>query len=637
MADGLNNFFQSFSGALGNTLGNPSGINLQIPGGGLVRQPFLQPQNLLSSVYINYGGVSRTSGNSISKSPGVSLPETRKTGTLSPDPISGGFIYTPDIILQQPGFTPIEYYKTPTGEFKIVPPQNSKSYEERVSDFEKAPSLIGDDRTTDFRFKLADYVSVISQKNLLETADGGTSQKPWERGDIMKNKFENLGEDSRSDNEDPVYFGFEVIINVQSSPLFNGEAERFIDNIGKSYDEVLARKDILASFQSEFFKYFKFDSALGVSGGRTAAYQASTNNFGSLQSGQIRPGNKRYYVKKLAGLEKLVEANTGSSLKSFIDYGKDIITITFYEDTSLNLGRLASLYKLLYWSRLRGKSIIPENLLRFDCEIIVSELRNFAKVRKSNNMLEVLKSNLSRYRYQLYECQLWFNKMSHPSDIDMSNQLVMTDIYDVEMTFKYSTMVYEQYEGTDLKLRNSTVDPLVRAQTEIPVGNLEGNREYIRPSILEESPKDLKLFEYSAVNTGNEVDQTTAEDQTIQNLKQREKNNIYQLLSNPGASSTNTLPKNDIFGKAAEQLVENLKDAALRETQRQLNIRFSLLNNSLDRIRNSFGIGRIPAPSNVYFPQQNSGPYGNSNVFFDVQNSLRNFAGDALTGLLGGG
>ena len=90
MADGLNNFFQSFSGALGNTLGNPSGINLQIPGGGLVRQPFLQPQNLLSSVYINYGGVSRTSGNSTSKSPGVSLPETRKTGTLSPDPISGG-------------------------------------------------------------------------------------------------------------------------------------------------------------------------------------------------------------------------------------------------------------------------------------------------------------------------------------------------------------------------------------------------------------------------------------------------------------------------------------------------------------------------------------------------------------------
>lgn len=640
MADGLNTFFQSLSGQLGNTLGNPSGINLQLPTGGLVRTPFLQPQNLLSSVYVNYGGVNRTSGGASTRFPGLSLKESRKTGSLTTDPVSGGVIYTPDIITQQPGFTPIEYYRTPTGEFKIVPPQNSKSYEERLSDFENAPRLMDDDRAADFKFKLSDYVSVISQKNLLETADGGSSAKPWEKGDVMKNRFDRPDYNGTpSDNEDPVYFGFEVIINVQSSPLFNGEAERFIDKIGGSYDEVAARKDILATFQQEFFKYFKFDSSLGVSGGRTENYAATSIVLsGSADGiGRGRNSNKRYYVKKLSGLEKLVESNTGSSLKSFVDYGKDIITITFYEDTSLNLGRLASLYKLLYWSRLRGKSIIPENLLRFDCEIIVSELRNFAKVQKSNNVLEVLKSNLSRYRYQVYECQLWFNKMSHPNEIDMSNQLVMTDTYDVEMTFKYSTMVYEQYEGVDLKLRNSTVDPLVRAQTEIPVGNLESNREYIRPSILEENPGETKIFEYSTVNVGNEVDQTTTEDQTIQNLNQRQKNNIYGLLSQPSASSTNVLPKNDIFGRAAEQLVENLKDAALRETQRQLNIRFSLLNNSLDRIRNSFGIGRIPAPSNVYFPQQNSGPYGNSNVFFDVQNSLRNFAGDFLTGLIGGG
>ena len=61
------------------------------------------------------------------------------------------------------------------------------------------------------------------------------------------------------------------------------------------------------------------------------------------------------------------------------------------------------------------------------------------------------------------------------------------------------------------------------------------------------------------------------------------------------------------------------------------------INNSIDNIRNAFGIGRIPAPTNVYFPKQNTGPYGNSQFFFDVQNSLRNFAGDTLTGLIGGG
>jgi hypothetical protein len=228
-------------------------------------------------------------------------------------------------------------------------------------------------------------------------------------------------------------------------------------------------------------------------------------------------------------------------------------------------------------------------------------------------------------------------------------------------------MVYEQYQGLDLKLRNSTVDPFVRSASSVPVSDgFETNREYIRPSILEDNPGDKKLTtnqfysdEISTVNVGNEVNQTN---NTISNLQQQSKVNIYQQLIGPSPISdfqsvnnltqaailnaqatnvasvqANITPKTDIYGRAAEQLVENLKDAALREAQRQLNIQFRLLNNSIDNIRNAFGIGRIPAPKNVYFPKQNTGPYGNSQFFFDVQNSLRNFAGDALTGLIGGG
>ena len=181
-------------------------------------------------------------------------------------------------------------------------------------------------------------------------------------------------------------------------------------------------------------------------------------------------------------------------------------------------------------------------------------------------------------------------------------------------------------------------------------------------STLNERPGSKTLKQIFTVNTGNEVDTNTSTD-TITNLQQQSKVNIYQLLTGPSpisdfqsvnnltqaailsaqatnvanAQATNSTPKTDIYGKAAEQLVENLKDAALREAQRQLNIRFRLLNNSIDNIRNAFGIGRIPAPTNVYFPKQNTGPYGNSQFFFDVQNSLRNFAGDTLTGLIGGG
>ena len=682
MADGLNTFFQSLSGKLGSAIGNPQAQQKPgIPTGGPIRTPFLTPNTLLSSVYVSGGtsayqqrsttaGVASTSPN-LSKtfttngglnrtvfgtpfltSPAVSLQETKRTGLT---------------IQQQPGFTPIEYYRTSTGEFRITPPKNLRSYENANSESIKAPKEIGDDRMGSFKFKLADYVNIVSSKNNLETSDGGSGNKPWEKSDVMRNRYLEMSSSVRWDNEDPVYFGFEVIINVNSSPLFNGEAEKFISEVGSgslgNYSEVANRKDILKNFQYELEKYFKFDSQMTAVGGRTEQY-LGTSSIPLPGESEL----KRYYVKKISGLDKLVESNTGNSRKSFIDYGKDILKITFYEDTTLNLGRLASLYKILYWSRLRGKSIIPENLLRFDCEIIVSELRDFVKVRKSNNVLEVLKSNLSRYRYQVYECQWWFNQMSHPADIDLSSPPTPTDTYDVEMTFKYSTMVYEQYQGLDLKLRNSTVDPFVRAASSVPVsGGFQTNREYIRPSILEGNPGDKKLptnqfysGEISTVNVGNQVNQTN---NVITNLQQQSKINIYQLLTGPSpmsnfqsvnnltqtsilnAQSTNivnsqtvnSVPKTDIYGRAAEQLVENLKDAALREAQRQLNIQFRLLNNSIDNIRNAFGIGRIPAPTNVYFPKQNTGPYGNSQFFFDVQNSLRNFAGDTLTGLIGGG
>ena len=75
---------------------------------------------------------------------------------------------------------------------------------------------------------------------------------------LMRNEY--VG--TPSDNEDPVYFGFEVIINVNSSPLFNGEIERFINDIGATYDEVNSRAQILQGFQYELQKYFKFDSFL---------------------------------------------------------------------------------------------------------------------------------------------------------------------------------------------------------------------------------------------------------------------------------------------------------------------------------------------------------------------------------------
>ena len=64
-------------------------------------------------------------------------------------------------------------------------------------------------------------------------------------------------------------------------------------------------------------------------------------------------------------------------------------------------------------------------------------------------------------------------------------------------------------------------------------------------------------------------------------------------------------------------------------------MRLRLLNNTLDKLRNGAGLGRMREPTNVYKNYDN--PLGiSSGFFFDVKNSLRDFAGDSLGGKIGG-
>lgn len=634
MADGLNNFFQSLSGKLGSAIGNPTAQQKPgIPTSGNVRDPFLTPNTLLSSVYVPVDGDTRTGpGALVSNWDAATYKGTLGLGG-APSPMrslledrsksASGITYKLTKS-QQPGFTPINYYRS-GGEVYLQLPSKLKTTKEKLDDNIYSYDKYGDDRASSFKFSLQDYVNYFgAQDGVLEnsTNDQINGQVPLKLSEYDMTPY---------DNEDPVWFGFEIILNVQTSPLLNGELEKFITQFNL-YEEIGSRENIINQFKNEIRKYFKMSGTLDQSNSFDPTKNIFTDSVGNKNSYQAfsnDSGKRLYYVKKVTGLDKLVEANKPNEYKSFVDYGKDNLTITFYEDTSLNLGTLASLYKLLYWSRLRGKNLIPENLLRFDCEIIVSELRDFVRLRKSgSNMLEFLKDNLTRYRYQLYECQLWFDRMSHPDSIDMY-EITETNSYDVQLSFKYSNMIFEKYNPDSIsdyiRLRNSTPDPLATSSMNSKVG-------------------EVNLGQYDSLANGATVSISPIEDvanptsgQLINSLKQNQKQTISNLIAAPNVVSNPGNAKDDIYGRAADQLVENLKKAALKEAQRQLNIRFRLLNNTIDNIRNAFGIGRIPAPTNVYFPQQNGGPYGNSQFFFDVQNSLRNFGGDTLTGLIGGG
>jgi len=294
--------------------------------------------------------------------------------------------------------------------------------------------LFNDTRTDYFKHGL----QIIDNLNPIENPENGKSE-------LRLSQFQ----ETPFENNDPVMFGFEIIIDDISSPLLNGSVLDFL-KIYSGVDEIKYKIPVYEDFKQQFVKLFRTKSTVNINNeqvsiSKTKAGYANTDSSKDLFRGG-KTSYMSYYLKKIGGLGNLIESNTSDKKKFLVDYRTDFITLDFSEDVSLTMGTLAHLYKLLYWSKPNGKSLVPENLLRFNCDIIVSECRNFNRVRKAmdNGDLEVIKDNLSRYIYSLKECQFFFNTMPHNPDIDMS-AIATYENYGVQFDYKYSTVKFERF------------------------------------------------------------------------------------------------------------------------------------------------------------------------------------------------
>ena len=455
-------------------------------------------------------------------------------------------------------------------------------------------------------------------KDTEHTTDGSEAnpQNPYRLGNFVETPYE---------NNDPVMFGFEIVIHGDTSPLFNGAVEDFINQFGY-LKEVGSRSNIISNFKRQFFKFFKSDTPI-------------TSTGTDIKSDRFYLS---YYLKKVSGLENLVESNTSDKSKAFVDYRKDVIKLAFTEDVSLSIGSMAHLYKLLYWSKINGKNIIPQNLLIFDCDIIVTELRNFKRVRKAirgGNGVEILSDNLSRYVYSLYECQMFFDKMPHDSEINLGDSPKVFDGYEMSFNYKFSSLRFEKWvpKFTNAESANGKPDP-----------QYSGGGQYVSLINDRMDPFGVKTSETNNVSATGSSITTTAPQPTPVML---ESYRLSDQSSTAGRDSQNpevptdtdnsgnemsTLDKFKASSKkAAKNLAKTAKKAAINRVNTAINIRARLLNNSIDKIRNSMGIGRMSAPTNVYKPPGGaSNP--NSRFFYDIQNGLRDFLGESLGGALGG-
>ena len=655
----------------------------------------------------------------------------------------------------------------------VTKSKNNKEYLNKFNDdnLSITQRKVGEnDPQTDFKFSLQDDKSLsnwpgsfnpgipeILKGNDPRNSFTGTNEpKSW-----VRSKFHSGGKGTPYENEDPVYFGFEIIINTFNSPIFNGEAADFINQIGQNHLEIQGRREILESFNFEIQKFFKFNDLVDTNGQITGGpyVNLQRDKYKNLYNSNLK---KRHYIKKIEGLEKLVEANTAGGPAAFVKWKTDLIKLTFYEDVTLSTGTLLNLYKLLYWSRKRGKGVLPENILRFDCEIIVSEIRNIGRVRSVINgpapvdaaaaaaataasnpsptntgsdktdwsqfkpeapigplqedgtftaapaaapapapaftfgnlrpdqadeqfdqltappaaplvpnsplappppppvppalgfgpganksypaptsgpiskdvtesvdpqydakVLEIIKENVSRYRYNLYECQFHVPAMPHPGAIDQTTPLTAYDTHTIDISFKHSDMSFERFDYSTLKETKGKYITL--------------NNGLLKPTQV--SDKDTQRAKIELDEKGNPTIKPLASQvdfvrlDVISDNNQAGQDSISDIIlglvnSNDILGDVKEVDKKDKFKGALKNAGKNLlkatKTAVTNEAQRQLNDRFRLLNNTLEKVKQAYGLGSISPPTNVYNITPGSTP------FYDVMNALRNFTGDVL-------
>ena len=545
--------------------------------------------------------------------------------------------------------------------------------------------LLFNDTSTDY-FKHGLHVidnktPIRSEKNIRESWDGYEESTPQR----LYNVLSGMG-GTPYENNDPVLFGFEIIIDAASSPLLNGSVEDFITQFS-SISEVGARKYVIVDFKQQFMKLFKTRGKVVIDADSNNNLKASITNNGYPNLGEesktniFQSGRKAYmsyYLKKIAGLEMLVESNSPAKKKYLADYRNDVLKLTFNEDVSLTLGTLSHLYKLLYWSKPNGKNIVPENLLRFNCEIIVSEIRNLNRVRKAidTNNLEVVKENVSRHIYSLRECQFYFDQPPHDTEIDMSQPSKEFDSLTVTMDYKYVTSKFERWvpdeqgfgryvgynNGAIWKIGNkgsrgvqSTDGAGTLNDSSVPKFFTANSNTFKQNGV--KAPIVFESYSYTGdtlevINDKNNANKDAAGADSVKSEATGSKNTGDEDDNDDKAKAKEARKKKrkedfDQFKqnskKAGLKLAQNLETAVKKELKSQINIRLRLLNNTLDKIRNAAGIGRMTEPTNIYkvpyFYQGISNGLGgqvSSNFFYDVHNSLRNFAGDAAGNALGG-
>jgi len=190
-----------------------------------------------------------------------------------------------------------------------------------------------------------------------------------------------------SDYEDPTYLGFTIEIDTETSALFK-DVEPFLQKHGATRSELNARILVYKDFTSKIIQMFKSQESIEKDGDEAVFI-------------------KQHYINSVKGFDNLS--------KKFNKWREDKLTVELHEDITMYSTYIANLYNNLVYSYENGRQLIPENLLKFNLKIKISEIRNLtslAKLKSTNptdqQIVDGLKNNITCLVYTLYDCEFDF-------------------------------------------------------------------------------------------------------------------------------------------------------------------------------------------------------------------------------------
>lgn len=239
-------------------------------------------------------------------------------------------------------------------------------------------------------------------------------------GEIDLAAVETNGDAFLPNFDDPTILGFSIRLDFDNSPLFSDVlgASEFIQNYSIQHPEMSYCKFYREEFKKEIKEILEAPE--------------TTENY-KLN------GVNNYYLSSIKGLNKLDN--------KFVKYAEkeeehENLELVLVEDIRMKVNKIAFLYKNLTWSYNMGKKLIPENLLRFDMYIKVSDIRKLTTD-------ESIDSHFSRIVYEIKDCEFLFNDSMNPETLTLGGigKTPNNEYADLTLKIKYRKVNRIYYSG----------------------------------------------------------------------------------------------------------------------------------------------------------------------------------------------